>query len=329
MPTRGLCLNFSPRIHFMGTDGLFDLDADPRIKSADFLLSLMSLPGIGPSQALKIANACPSLESVGDYLHKLGHEMAALPGPLAIPESDYPIRAISFFDSDYPEALRNLSNPPAVLWIMGQLPNSLLPIAIVGTRQPTPNGQRITAALANCLDATKHCLVSGLADGVDAIGHSETLANGVVNIGVLGSGFFEAFRGPAKSLVLEILDSGGCLVSEYTPFAPSTKGSFVARDRLIAAIAQVCLVTECGVPSGTLHTANEALKIRRRVLVVSSETLNPSNLGNRLLLDDSSTEMDDRQSEWLSRTRLLENVSASNEITPIASVSDFRNFLTG
>jgi DNA processing protein len=313
----------------MGTDGLFDLESDPRIRSAEFLISLMSLPGIGPSQALKIANNCPTLESVGEQLLKLGHELATLPGTLSIPDSDYPIRAISFFEDDYPDSLRSLSTPPAVLWIMGQMPQSLRTVAIVGTRQPSPNGQHITTVLANCLEAGSHCLVSGLADGVDALAHSQTLKNSVANISVLGSGFFEVFRGQAKSLAIEILDSGGCLISEYTPFTASTKGSFVARDRLIAAISDLCLVTECGVPSGTLHTANEAIKLDRKVLVVSSEIVNPSNLGNRLLLGLGELDLDSRQSEWVARTKLIDTVSKSSQIFPVSTLAEFRGFLTG
>lgn len=311
----------------MEGDELFDFVTDSRIRSAAFLTSLMALPGIGSSQALKIVNRSTSVEDVHRQVSLLGHTAWEPVDSVEIPEHEFPISAYSYFEPEFPSQLKELSNPPAVIWIMGSLPVGLKNVAFVGTRHPSHNGIKITESLVSCLDSGLHCLVSGLASGVDSIAHSKSLQNGIRNVAVVASGFLEALEGKSKELAHAILENGGALVSEYTPFAASSRSNFVARDRLIAALADYCVVTECGIPSGTLHTVNESLKIGRPVLVAATQVILQNNLGNRLLLNELSESLEVGQVEWLRKAKGITESANQHLVQKISRTKDFKTAL--
>lgn len=306
-------------------DSLFEIEGDPQLKSARFLNFLLELNGIGSAKALQIAQSFMTLEEVFTHLAGMGlnnREIKELPEL----DSEYPIEALSYFDDLYPASLRDLPNPPALLWVMGRLPDGVT-LAVVGTRNPTPDAFEITAAICKTFDAERNVLVSGLADGIDSIAHSASLEHGVRNIAVLGHGFAEIWRSPKVNLALQILEGGGALVTEYAPYVRSTQGSFVARDRIIASLAQTTLVIECGIPSGTLHTVRDALNMGRRVVVVEQQKKSAQNLGNQFLLGMSSEDLSGDQTSWISRNKLGFKPEWREIITPVQTVGQLRPYL--
>lgn len=296
-------------------DSLFDLEGDPELKSARFLNFLLELKGIGSVRALQIAQSFMTVEQVFAHLTSIGiHnlEIQELPEP----ESEYQIQALSFFSDQYPAALRELPNPPAILWVVGNLPEGRA-VSTIGTRHPTAEAVGVTEALCKSLSPNTDILVSGLAEGVDSIAHVTSLNCGIKNIAVLGHGFLEIRRSEKWELAQRILENGGALVSEYAPHKKSTAGSFIARDRIIAALGLATVVIQCGVPSGTLHTVRDALNLGRKVLVIDQSKKSFHNLGNQYLLGQGVSELTNEQSDWLASNRLLMKSSWRNHIIPI------------
>lgn len=134
-------------------------------------------------------------------------------------------------------------------------------IAFVGTRTPTGQG---TAAgyrmVRKAARLSKMVIISGLALGCDAIAHRAALDEGVPTIAVLPCAIDTVRPSSNRGLAEEILQNGGCLVSEYAPGTPTAKWMFVKRDALIADIADAVIVIENGTGNGTMHTVKEALK---------------------------------------------------------------------
>jgi DNA processing protein len=306
-------------------DSLFEIEGDPKLKSARFLNFLLEQNGIGSAKALQIAQSFMTLEEVFTHLAGMGlnnREIKELPEL----DSEYPIEALSYFDDLYPASLRDLPNPPALLWVMGRLPDGLT-LAVVGTRNPTPDAVDITAAICRTLDAGRNVLVSGLADGIDSIAHSASLEHGVRNIAVLGHGFAEIWRSPKVNLALQILEGGGALVTEYAPFVRSTQGSFVARDRIIASLARTTLVIECGIPSGTLHTVRDALNMGRSVVVVEQSNKTTQNLGNQYLLGSLESGLSKDQRDWVDKNKLNLKPEWLPHVFPVQTVGQVRVLL--
>jgi DNA processing protein len=191
------------------------------------------------------------------------------------------IAKLSYEHSSYPDQLRQISNPPMSLYVLGQLP-PMPYVAIVGTRRPTEYGRKITYQLASELSRAGVAIVSGLAYGLDAVAHQAAVDSGGVAIGVLAAGLDQIYPVYNRSLAIKILKNGG-LVSEYPAGITPRKQSFVARNRIISGLCLATIVTEANASSGTLITANFALNQNRLVMAVpgpitSLRSAGPNNL---------------------------------------------------
>jgi DNA processing protein len=191
------------------------------------------------------------------------------------------IAKLSYEHSSYPDQLRQISNPPMSLYVLGQLP-PMPYVAIVGTRRPTEYGRKVTYQLASELSRAGVAIVSGLAYGLDAVAHQAAVDSGGVAIGVLAAGLDQIYPVYNRSLAIKILKNGG-LVSEYPAGITPRKQSFVARNRIISGLCLATIVTEANASSGTLITANFALNQNRLVMAVpgpitSLRSAGPNNL---------------------------------------------------
>lgn len=186
----------------------------------------------------------------------------------------------------WPASLSELPQPPAVLWTRGDA--ALLDrraVAIVGTRHPTPYGERTAHRLAGALAAAGAVVVSGLARGVDGAAHRGALEVGGSTIAVLGTGVDVAYPRSNAALHAEIAKRG-LLLSEEPPGARPTPGSFPKRNRIIAALSVATIVVEADADSGALITAGHALELARSVAAVPGPIDSPRSRGaNRLLRD--------------------------------------------
>lgn len=179
------------------------------------------------------------------------------------------IKVVTIFDEDYPELLKEIYDPPIILYYKGDLAASRNKcLAIVGTRKVTSYGRLVTEKFAGELSKLHFCIVSGLARGVDTVAHKTTLQNSGITIAVLGGGLNEIFPPENNSLVLEIVKSSGLVLTEFPPDYSSLPGNFPARNRIIAGLSIGVLVTEAAEDSGSLITARAALEYGRSVFAV-------------------------------------------------------------
>jgi DNA processing protein len=181
------------------------------------------------------------------------------------------IKWVSWNNAAYPPLLREMYDPPAVVYYRGCLPDpdkSLL--GMVGTRRPSPEAANQAYTLAYGVGKAGLSVVSGLAIGIDAMSHRGNLAGGVPGYAVLGSGVDEIYPTSNRSLAKKILDSGGAILSEYPPGTAPSKWNFPARNRIIAALSRGVIIVEAPKKSGALITAAFALEQGKDLWVASS-----------------------------------------------------------
>ncbi len=201
------------------------------------------------------------------------------------------MRAIRRDENDYPQSLTHLDRPPDPLYTIGDesilamAPNRL--VAIVGTRDASSYGVRITAALAEAFAKAGIGVVSGLARGVDAAAHRAALEAGGKTIAVMGTGVDIPYPVGHRQLHAEIA-KGGLVVSENEPGMPAIQGCFPRRNRIIAALARVTIVVEAPFKSGAINTATHALDGGRVVAAVPGPIDSPRSAGSNLLIRDGA-----------------------------------------
>ncbi|SRR3989339_554 len=170
------------------------------------------------------------------------------------------ISVLTVDGADYPESLKNISDPPICLYLKGstQWSTPITYFAIVGTRKPTSYGIQITKKFTRELVEAGFIIVSGMALGIDTIAHEETIDNGGKTVAVLGSGINVIYPSSNYRLYHKIISTGGAVVSEFPPSQFVLKGLFISRNRIISGLSRGVLITEGGEFSGALITAKFA-----------------------------------------------------------------------
>lgn len=197
---------------------------------------------------------------------------------------DNGIAVLSYTDEQYPDILRQIPDPPLVLFVKGTLPPLTgLKVAIVGTRQPSTVGRQTAFSFAHTLTQQKALIVSGGAVGVDTQAHKGALQAGGMTICVLGHGILFHYANGNDSLRSEIV-LHGALVSEYPPDSSIQRYSFSNRNRLITALSDCTLVIEAGANSGSLVTAAYAAEQNKPLFAVPGSLDNPQAIGTNNLL---------------------------------------------
>jgi DNA processing protein len=191
-------------------------------------------------------------------------------------------------DALYPPLLREIKNPPQLLYCAGDL--SLLKtrcVAVVGSRKITAYGRRIAAKVAGRLAACGVTVVSGMAIGIDGISHRSALDAGGKTIAVLGNGLDVMYPAANRDLKKDILRTG-LLLSEYPPGTRGTKFTFPQRNRIISGLSEATVVIEAGLNSGSLITAALANEQGRPVYGVPGNIDNVTSLGVNMLIRDGA-----------------------------------------
>jgi DNA processing protein len=198
------------------------------------------------------------------------------------------IKILIWEDETYPQRLKEIDQPPPVLYIRGDyLPDDLFAVAIVGTRRVTAYGRQITEELAAYLASNRITLVSGLARGVDAVAHQTALKSGGRTIGVLGSGVDRIYPPEHRSLAEKMMESGA-IVSDYAPGTPPDASNFPPRNRIISGLSLAVVVIEAGETSGALITAEFAAEQGREVFAVPGSILAPQSKGTNKLIQNGA-----------------------------------------
>lgn len=175
---------------------------------------------------------------------------------------------LTIADPDYPPLLKQISSPPLLLFVAGDRKHlSNTQIALIGSRNATHYGTKWATYFARELVNEGITITSGLAQGIDGVGHRSALKNKGVTIAVLGSGLEHIYPSFHYSLALQIKESG-LLVSEYLPNTPPLARHFPQRNRIISGLSSALLIIEAGIKSGSLITANYALQQGKELFVL-------------------------------------------------------------
>ena len=198
------------------------------------------------------------------------------------------VKVINWADPMYPPRLKEISDPPPVLYFRGDiLPEDERSVAVVGTRKATAYGREAALALSTDLARNGITIVSGLASGIDAIAHNAALEAGGRTIAVFGCGLDIIYPSGHSKLAGEIQRSGA-LVSEYPLGTRPKAGHFPMRNRIISGITLGTLVIEAPKHSGALWTVYHALEQNRDVLCVPGSIFSPASQGTNALIRDGA-----------------------------------------
>ncbi len=201
------------------------------------------------------------------------------------------IKFYTFETPNYPELLKEISDPPSVLYYKGNsdLCNFKKTLAIVGSRKASYNARDAVEKIISELSGTDICIVSGLASGIDTSAHTSALKHDLKTIGVIASGFDYVYPASNRSLYEQIENGGGLVVSEYYPTFEPLKFRFPQRNRIVSGLSYGTLVAEASLRSGALITANLTLEQGRELMCIPGLISNPNTEGIYKLLKNGAT----------------------------------------
>ncbi|HEC34114.1 MAG TPA: DNA-protecting protein DprA [Chloroflexi bacterium] len=198
-------------------------------------------------------------------------------------------RALTWEDPDYPQLLREVHDPPPLLYVRGRLePEDGWAVAVIGTRRASAYGREVTRRLVAALARSGITIVSGLARGIDGAAHRVALEAGGRTIAVLGCGIDRVYP-PEHRRLADQIAAHGALISEYPLGTPPEPGNFPPRNRIISGLSLGVLIVEAGRGSGALITADYAAEQGRDVFAVPGSILAAGSAGaNRLIQDGAN-----------------------------------------
>lgn len=177
------------------------------------------------------------------------------------------IQVIHLRQENFPQSLREISDPPNWLFFQGDISILHRPaLAIVGTRNPSEDGLFLANYVGACLQYFNAVTVSGLALGIDQIIHKKSIRAKVPTIAFIGTGILQNYPAGSEKLRQEICENGGAIVSEYLPYQSYSAENFVHRNRLQAGLSDVILPVEWREKGGTAHTVKFAHKAQKRIV---------------------------------------------------------------
>ena len=271
-------------------------------------VELNMTPGIGPRAAAKLLERFGSAEAVYKAtraeLEQLRLPPEAVDTIIArdlLPRADGEITAVKKLGGDilllddgiYPSSLREIYDPPIVLYVKGAWSDCLdRPcIGVVGSRRCSTYGQNAAVMLARDLAERGVTVVSGFARGIDAAAHRGALEAGGRTVAVLGTGIDEVYPRDHKKLAAEILDRGGALVSQFPLWTPPVSENFPYRNRIISGLSLGIVVVEAAENSGSLITARLAMEQNREVFAVPGNITSRNSFGTNYLIKGAGAKL--------------------------------------
>lgn len=191
------------------------------------------------------------------------------------------IKYITFDDSNYPYLLKQISNPPMVLFYKGSINECNLErtIAVVGSRRASDSSKQVLRKILLGLKNTDVTIISGMAEGIDTVAHRSAIDSGVKTIAVLGGGFNNIFPKSNLRLYNEIINGNGAVITEYWPDFQPMPFRFPVRNRIVSGLSKGTLVAEAALKSGALITANLTLEQNRELMCMPGLISNPNTQG--------------------------------------------------
>ncbi|MFA5750745.1 MAG: DNA-processing protein DprA [Candidatus Paceibacterota bacterium] len=195
--------------------------------------------------------------------------------------------------SEFPLALLEIPEPPKNLWIIGNLPDNKIYtyLCVVGSRKNTYYGRDVCEYILSGLKGYPIVIVSGFAMGIDTIAHNTAINIGIPTVVLPGSGLSKEVMYPKtnQEMVDKIIETKGCLLSEFEPNHHATFWSFPRRNRLMAGISKGTLVIEASEKSGTLITARLTTEYNRDLFAVPGSIFHPNSIGANKLIKQGAT----------------------------------------
>jgi len=230
---------------------------------------LESIRGIGPKTADEIVtfDQWGEVDDILEKTHRTGAQI------------------MTYWDDDYPKLLREIYDPPIMLWIKGD--RSILDtsaISVVGTRKAGSYGRKMAAKFSKALVEYGLTIVSGLAYGIDGVAHKATVEAGGKTVAVLGSGIDWIYPSDHKGLASKIVETGGAVISEFPLGTAPEMGNFPVRNRIVSGMSLGTLVAASGIDGGSMITAKSALDQNREVFVIPHAIGHPNALGCNSLI---------------------------------------------
>ncbi len=277
-----------------------------------YLRNLLSIDGIGPIRIIKLLNKFDSIEDIYSSNSSQLQQVQGINLNLAkrIVDSKTNLKAISkiaeneierlgrmnariitFWDSNYPESLRNIYFPPLILYVLGNFEErDKQNVAIVGTRKPTDYGKTYAAKFSKELAQQNITIVSGMARGIDSIAHRSAIKAGGRTIAVIGSGLDVIYPSENRALYNEIVNNGA-IISEFELGTKPDAQNFPKRNRIISGISLGCLVIESRKNGGAMQTANYAMDQNREVFAIPGNLSAPESEGTNTLIQRNEAKL--------------------------------------
>jgi DNA processing protein len=273
---------------------------NPASFQATYWLALALPPGLGPTRIKRLIEqygtaervfhaSLTELEATG--MRAISAQSIATGKSLELAQQECAkavearARIISLSDPEYPQRLKEIYDPPVILFVKGSIDVLVQPgIAMVGTRHPTPYGSGMAERLSTDLAARGLVIISGLARGIDTASHRGAVAAKGKTIAVLGTGIDVMYPKENTRLTEQIVALGGALITEFPVGTPPTPQNFPIRNRIISGMSAGVLVVEAAEYSGTRITSRLALEQNRDVYAVPGNVTNKNSWGPNTLI---------------------------------------------
>jgi len=201
---------------------------------------------------------------------------------------DHGAEVVLWKDAEYPSLLKEIHDPPPVLYVKGKLPARIEPsLAVVGSRNATSYGARVTQRLVEGLCGEGVCIVSGMARGIDTKAHWAAVRAEGATLSVWATGLMEVYP-QSNAKLAESIEKCGAVLSSFPMEAKAERGSFPARNRLVSGLCNGVLVVEAGSKSGALITAGFALEQGRDVFAVPGDIRSRNSVGTHRLIQQGA-----------------------------------------
>lgn len=302
-------------------------------------LRLLLTDGVGNGTARKLLSAFGSPEAIWQQTPS---HLNAVVGPrvaeaLSSPPSDWTASVdqlqawldgskdrhlLTLGDPRYPAELLQTQDPPLLLYVQGRMEALQHPLrlAVVGSRNPTPQGALNARQFAHALGQSGACIVSGLALGVDGAAHEGALEAGALTVAVVGTGLDRVYPSRHRDLAHRIA-AHGTLVSEYPLGTPPLSPNFPKRNRIISGLSQGVLVVEAALQSGSLITARQAAEQGREVFAIPGSIHSPQARGCHALIRQGAKLVESAQ-DILEELRVPDPFRVAPSTAPVDAADD-------
>ncbi|WP_287110650.1 DNA-processing protein DprA [Methylobacillus sp.] len=230
---------------------------------------------------------------------------------------------LTLADACYPQSLLDIPNPPPLLYAKGRLELLKMPsIAVVGSRNASPQGEKNAEEFAAALSRQGVCIVSGMALGIDGAAHKGALQAGGATVAVVGTGLDIVYPARHRALAHQIAEQG-LIISEFALGTPSRAQNFPRRNRIISGLSQGCLVVEASLQSGSLITARLAAEQGREVFAIPGSIHSPHAKGCHQLIKQGAKLVESTQDIFEEMKMFPKPIpDAIDTVQPAGSVHD-------